>query len=184
MSIPVSETYENEDTFVSHTGPLRLQRPTQFEHMSGPLYSNQRAEKPTWTKLGKQNSIAHAIMPEEIRRNDWSYHNDIGRNEHLLKSGPLGLCNNPDCTDCPAAYKKTKRHYYGSPASLDSKLHNLLYGDVDGWAKKSLSYLASYFPIMNPHTKVVQQWNKFFVISCLVAIFIDPLFFFLLSVGA
>ncbi|OAY68590.1 putative cyclic nucleotide-gated ion channel 19 [Ananas comosus] len=182
MSIPVSETYENEDTFVSHTGPLRLQRPTQFEHMSGPLYSNQRAEKPTWTKLGKQNSIAHAIMPEEIRRNDWSYHNDIGRNEHLLKSGPLGLCNNPDCTDCPAAYKKTKRHYYGSPASLDSKLHNLLYGDVDGWAKKSLSYLASYFPIMNPHTKVVQQWNKFFVISCLVAIFIDPLFFFLLSV--
>lgn len=122
MSIPVSETYENEDTFVSHTGPLRLQRPTQFEHMSGPLYSNQRAEKPTWTKLGKQNSIAHAIMPEEIRRNDWSYHNDIGRNEHLLKSGPLGLCNNPDCTDCPAAYKKTKRHYYGSPASLDSKV--------------------------------------------------------------
>jgi hypothetical protein len=35
---------------------------------------------------------------------------------------------------------------------------------------------------MNPHAKVVQQWNKFFVISCLVAIFVDPLFFFLLSV--
>jgi hypothetical protein len=35
---------------------------------------------------------------------------------------------------------------------------------------------------MNPHAKVVQQWNQFFVISCLVAIFIDPLFFFLLSV--
>ncbi|KAG6673155.1 hypothetical protein I3842_16G097500 [Carya illinoinensis] len=34
---------------------------------------------------------------------------------------------------------------------------------------------------MNPHAKVVQQWNKFFVISCLVAIFVDPLFFFLLS---
>jgi len=35
---------------------------------------------------------------------------------------------------------------------------------------------------MNPHAKVVQQWNQFFVISCLIAIFIDPLFFFLLSV--
>lgn len=36
--------------------------------------------------------------------------------------------------------------------------------------------------VMNPHAKVVQQWNQFFVISCLVAIFVDPLFFFLLSV--
>ena len=35
---------------------------------------------------------------------------------------------------------------------------------------------------MNPHTKVVQRWNKFFVSSCLVAIFVDPLFFFLLYV--
>jgi hypothetical protein len=35
---------------------------------------------------------------------------------------------------------------------------------------------------MNPHAKVVQQWNKFFVISFFVAIFVDPLFFFLLSV--
>lgn len=40
-----------------------------------------------------------------------------------------------------------------------------------------------YIPgVMNPHAKVVQQWNQFFVISCLVAIFVDPLFFFLLSV--
>ncbi|KAK8966565.1 hypothetical protein KSP40_PGU006072 [Platanthera guangdongensis] len=37
---------------------------------------------------------------------------------------------------------------------------------------------------MNPHTKVVQQWNKFFVISCLVAIFVDPLFFFVLAARA
>ncbi|PKI53435.1 hypothetical protein CRG98_026125 [Punica granatum] len=35
---------------------------------------------------------------------------------------------------------------------------------------------------MNPHAKVVQLWNKFFVISCLVAVFVDPLFFFLLGV--
>ncbi|KZV34776.1 putative cyclic nucleotide-gated ion channel 20, chloroplastic-like [Dorcoceras hygrometricum] len=45
------------------------------------------------------------------------------------------------------------------------------------------SFLRPYIPeIMSPHTKAVQKWNKFFVISCLFAIFIDPLFFFLLSV--
>lgn len=36
---------------------------------------------------------------------------------------------------------------------------------------------------MNPHTKRVQQWNKFFLISCLLAVFVDPLFFFILSVN-
>lgn len=61
------------------------------------------------------------------------------------------------------------------------KLHNILYGHHNGW-KKSIERFLSYIPIMNPHAKVVQQWNQFFVISCLVAIFIDPLFFFLLSV--
>ncbi|KAF8730239.1 hypothetical protein HU200_017217 [Digitaria exilis] len=54
-------------------------------------------------------------------------------------------------------------------------LHNV------GW-KKKIEQILAYIPIMNPHAKVVQQWNQFFVISCLIAIFIDPLFFFLLSV--
>ncbi|XP_073010183.1 probable cyclic nucleotide-gated ion channel 20, chloroplastic isoform X1 [Typha latifolia] len=177
MSIPVNESYDNGDTFISHTGPLR--GPTQFSHMSGPLNSNQRTEKFPRSSQAKQSNRSHAVMPEEIGRNDLSYNDHIAKNEHLLKSGPLGLCNNPDCTDCPAAYKTKISHYRVS--SLDNKLHNILYGDV-GWAKKSISFLLSYFPIMNPHNKFVQQWNQFFVISCLVAIFIDPLFFFLLSV--
>ncbi|KAI5083177.1 hypothetical protein GOP47_0002920 [Adiantum capillus-veneris] len=37
--------------------------------------------------------------------------------------------------------------------------------------------------VMNPHTKRVQQWNKFFLLSCLLAVFVDPLFFFILSVN-
>ena len=36
--------------------------------------------------------------------------------------------------------------------------------------------------IMHPHTKKLQKWNKFFLISCLLAAFVDPLFFFILSV--
>lgn len=46
-----------------------------------------------------------------------------------------------------------------------------------GWSKY-------WFPsIMNPHTRIVQQWNRFFVTSCLFAIFVDPLFFLLFSVN-
>ena len=36
--------------------------------------------------------------------------------------------------------------------------------------------------VMHPHTKKLQKWNKFFLISCLLAAFVDPLFFFILSV--
>jgi cyclic nucleotide gated channel len=33
--------------------------------------------------------------------------------------------------------------------------------------------------ILDPRSKFCQQWNKFFVITCLVAIFVDPLFYYL-----
>lgn len=63
------------------------------------------------------------------------------------------------------------------------QFQNAFYGDAKGWARSFFSCLRPYIPgVMNPHTKIVQQWNQFFVISCLVAIFVDPLFFFLLSV--
>lgn len=62
------------------------------------------------------------------------------------------------------------------------QVRNILYGDSKGWKRKFFAFVNSYFPIMNPHTRVVQHWNRFFVISCLVAIFIDPLFFYLFSV--
>jgi hypothetical protein len=58
-----------------------------------------------------------------------------------------------------------------------------LYWDAKGWGRRFYSFLQPYIPdVMNPHAKVAQQWNKFFAISCLVAIFVDPLFFFLFSV--
>ncbi|XP_042407608.1 probable cyclic nucleotide-gated ion channel 20, chloroplastic isoform X1 [Zingiber officinale] len=109
------------------------------------------------------------------------YGTDVKRSEHLMMSGPLGSCNDPDCTECPSAYK-TKRGLQRGSMSMDKKLRDILYGNNDSWTKKWASCLDTYFPIMNPHTKVVQRWNKFYLISCFVAIFIDPLFFFLLSV--
>lgn len=62
------------------------------------------------------------------------------------------------------------------------QFHNVLYGDAKGCARRFMSFMSSFIPgVMNPHAKVVQHWNKFFTICCLVAIFVDPLFFFLLG---
>ncbi|XP_057836809.2 probable cyclic nucleotide-gated ion channel 5 [Cryptomeria japonica] len=33
--------------------------------------------------------------------------------------------------------------------------------------------------LFDPQDKVLQRWNKFFIISCIVAVFVDPLFFYL-----
>lgn len=61
-------------------------------------------------------------MAEELGRSDW-YHDHVNKKDHLLKSGPLGLCNNPYCTECPAAYKKLKKiNFDRGYASLDSKV--------------------------------------------------------------
>ncbi|CAM6025724.1 unnamed protein product [Sphagnum balticum] len=37
----------------------------------------------------------------------------------------------------------------------------------------------SQIKILDPRSRFCQQWNKFFVLSCLVAIFVDPLFYYL-----
>ncbi|GAB2293074.1 Probable cyclic nucleotide-gated ion channel 20, chloroplastic [Dionaea muscipula] len=105
--------------------------------------------------------------------------------EHLMKSGPLGTCNNPYCTTCPPhwSYKAAPRKPWRTTDIFDPKFHNTLYGDAKGWARRLCSFLISWLPgVVNPHSKVFQQWNQFFVISCLVSIFVDPLFFFLLYV--
>eukprot|EP00258_Populus_trichocarpa_P022080 XP_024438099.1 probable cyclic nucleotide-gated ion channel 20, chloroplastic isoform X2 [Populus trichocarpa] len=69
------------------------------------------------------------------------------------------------------------------PGLFSFLFRSVLYGDAKGWARRFNDVINLYIPrVMNPHTQVVQKWNKFFVISCLVAIFVDPLFFFLLWV--
>ncbi|XP_050272458.1 cyclic nucleotide-gated ion channel 17-like isoform X2 [Quercus robur] len=37
--------------------------------------------------------------------------------------------------------------------------------------------------ILDPGSKIVLQWNRVFIFSCLVALFVDPLYFFLPSLG-
>lgn len=191
VSIPMNymDSYENENNLVGHSGSLRNERRTPFIQMSGPLYVNSKNEnlfQPT------QHAIERKITEPGLEKfpsfngmdqNDWHNNNYAGKNEHLFRSGQLGMCNDPYCTTCPSYYS-FKGQQKNSKASniLDPKFHNVLYGDAKGWARRILSFLQPYIPgVMNPHAKIVQQWNKFFVISCSLAIFIDPLFFFLLS---
>ncbi|KAF7822036.1 putative cyclic nucleotide-gated ion channel 20, chloroplastic isoform X1 [Senna tora] len=190
ISIPMSsmEPYERETNLVGHTGPLRSERKTPFVQMSGPLYVSHRPGNPIRQNAGVTGNKAEERMTENFSsfrgrvENDWpkTY---AHKNEHLLRSGQLGMCNDPYCTTCPAYVRATQQRNPKPSGLFDPKFHNALYGDAKGCARRFLSYLSSYVPgVMNPHTKVVQRWNKCFVISCLVAIFVDPLFFFLLSV--
>ncbi|KAI5060366.1 hypothetical protein GOP47_0024786 [Adiantum capillus-veneris] len=98
--------------------------------------------------------------------------------EHLLISGPLAKCNDPFCTTCDAYLVHS-----APPNSSSPWVSNVLFdraknvqSRLEGWSKLYL------LAVVNPHTKTVQKWNQFFVIACLIGIFLDPLFFLLFSV--
>ncbi|KAK2664629.1 hypothetical protein Ddye_003203 [Dipteronia dyeriana] len=185
ISIPMNsmESYGTEANLVGHTGPLRTARRTPLIQMSGPLYVSRKPDDLFRPPQGVQPKPERFPSSNGMDQNDWHDDNYAGKNEHLLRSGQLGMCNDPYCTTCPTYYNFRVQPKNSKGSGLfDPKFHNALYGDAKGWARRSISFLGSYVPgIMNPHAKIVQQWNKFFAISCLVAIFVDPLFFFLLS---
>ncbi|XP_010549021.1 PREDICTED: probable cyclic nucleotide-gated ion channel 20, chloroplastic [Tarenaya hassleriana] len=153
------------------TGPLRTQRRTTIIQMSqsGPLSSDPQPQpSPSLTHLNHSSSSVSSY-----------------KNSHLLRSGQLGLCNDPYCTVCPSYYTRKPPHLQSSRVSalFDSTFHHALYDDAKGWATRLLSSLHRRIPgVMNPHARIVQRWTKFFAVSCLLAIFVDPLFFFLLLV--
>ncbi|KAL8458361.1 hypothetical protein ACS0TY_036032 [Phlomoides rotata] len=67
--------------------------------------------------------------------------------------------------------------------NVQTVIQNMLHGDPKIWAKRLWSYPLHYIPgVVNPHAKVVQNWNKFFIISCSFAVLLNPFFFFLLYV--
>nr|KYP39023.1 hypothetical protein KK1_039696 [Cajanus cajan] len=191
ISIPMAtlESYEKETSLVGHTGPLRNVRKTPFVQMSGPLYAAHGTGN-----LPRQSIVAAGNKAVESKTENFSnfdgtnenrWDNDYDRkNEHLMRSGQLGMCNDPYCTTCPTYFKASSQTNTRKTSTLfDHKFHNNLYGDAKGFGRKLFSFCSSYVPgVMNPHAKVVQRWNKILAIFCLVAIFVDPLFFFLIYV--
>eukprot|EP01018_Ginkgo_biloba_P039638 Gb_35450 [translate_table: standard] len=115
---------------------------------------------------------------QETRVELMEQENPLTKHGHLLKSGPLGRCDNPYCTTCPSYFTSN-----GPSVSQPSPMKNAFFGGAKSMHVKLVGWSKDWFPsVLNPHTKIVQRWNQFFVISCLFAIFVDPLFFFLFSV--
>ncbi|XP_058779441.1 probable cyclic nucleotide-gated ion channel 20, chloroplastic [Vicia villosa] len=189
ISIPMIpiDPYETDTNLKRHTGPLRSKRKTQYNPISGPLYVTDKSGN-----LFKQNMIAPICNTVESKTekfplsgtNECDFQNNYAnKNEHLVRSGQLGMCNDPYCTICPAYFKATQQRDSKNSGLFNPKFQNVLYGDAKDWARRISAFLIPNIPrVMNPHNKLVQKWNKFFAICCLVAIFVDPLFFFLLYV--
>ncbi|KAJ0467021.1 putative cyclic nucleotide-binding domain, Ion transport domain, rmlC-like jelly roll [Helianthus annuus] len=126
-----------------------------------------------------EETVEQENIKQNKRQEGGNYHGT--KNEHLLRSGQLGMCNDPFCTTCPSTYYYKGRIISRIPKGVDR--HAGAYGGAKGWVREKLSLIKHFMSgVMNPHAKVVQQWNQFVVITCLFAIFLDPLFFYVLSV--
>ncbi|XP_061355812.1 probable cyclic nucleotide-gated ion channel 20, chloroplastic [Gastrolobium bilobum] len=190
ISIPMvsMDPNEREASLVGHTGPLCSVRKIPFKQMSGPLYATHGTGNLLHQSIVVTgNEVAESkeekfSTREGTNKSNWNNKYDR-KNEHLLRSGQLGMCNDPYCTTCPTYFKASSLRNPIASTIFDPKFHNALDGDAKGFGGKLFSFCSSYVPgVMNPHTKIVQQWNKILAIFCMVAIFVDPLFFFLIYV--
>jgi len=128
ISIPMSsfESYEKETSLVGHTGPLQSKRKTPFMHMSGPLYAT------TGTGNLLQKHVVSGNKADDRKTDNFAtlhgsssnYQNgDYDRkNEHLLRSGQLGMCNDPYCTTCPTYFNASQQRNPKSSARWDPKV--------------------------------------------------------------
>jgi cyclic nucleotide gated channel len=125
ISIPTNsmESYESETNLVGYTGPLRSERRTPFIQMSGPLYVSRKPESFFPVNQGVTGHKTVEPMAEKFPssrgkdQNDWPNENYAAKNEHLLRSGQLGLCNDPYCTTCPTFHNYKAAQQKNSIAS-------------------------------------------------------------------
>lgn len=135
ISIPMipMDPCERDTNLVGHTGPLRSQRKTPFNQMSGPLYVTHRPGN-----LFQQNIVAppgiKAVENEipsfcGMNGND-SQNNYAGKNEHLVRSGPLGMCNDPYCTTCPTYFKATQQTDSKATGTFNPKVYSFYFKKI------------------------------------------------------
>ncbi|KAF2548792.1 hypothetical protein F2Q70_00023219 [Brassica cretica] len=191
-SVSLTNTYSTIDGFDSstvvlgYTGPLGTHRRPPLVQMSGPLSSTRSSEPlflppppPTSTRdvSSSQPERYPSFAALEHKNSEEEF---VLKHAHLLRSGQLGMCNDPYCTTCPSYYNRKAAQI---PTSRVSAIFDSTFHDAKGWARRFATSINRHLPgIMNPHSKFVQSWTKFFAFSCLLAIFIDPLFFFLILV--
>ncbi|WZY95236.1 hypothetical protein YC2023_067565 [Brassica napus] len=181
----IIDGFDSSTVVLGYTGPLRTHRRPPLVQMSGPLSSTRSSEPlflpppPTSTRdVSSSQPERHPSFAALEHKN--SEEEFVLKHAHLLRSGQLGMCNDPYCTTCPSYYNRKASQI---PTSRVSAIFDSTFHDAKGWARRFATSINRHLPgIMNPHSKFVQSWTKFFAFSCLLAIFIDPLFFFLILV--
>jgi cyclic nucleotide gated channel, plant len=119
ISIPMAslDPYERQPNLVGHTGPLRTTRKTPVSQMSGPLYATPATGNPF-----QNNIIVAGNKVRENKTEKFSTFDGTDKNEHLLRSGQLGMCNDPYCTTCPTYFKVAQQRKPRAPTIFDPKV--------------------------------------------------------------
>eukprot|EP00258_Populus_trichocarpa_P026231 XP_024442250.1 putative cyclic nucleotide-gated ion channel 19 isoform X3 [Populus trichocarpa] len=129
-SIPLDsmESYGSETNLVGFTGPLRSARKAPLVQMSGPLYINRNTENLFLANHGVTARKKVEPKPEKypslngMDKNDWD-DKYTATNAHLMRSGQLGMCNDPYCTTCPSYYhsRASQQRHAKTSSIFDSK---------------------------------------------------------------
>ena len=113
---------DNSSVVLGYTGPLRTQRrlPPSVQ-MSGPLYSTRRPDQSFFPPSPVQppDSSSTVDVPSEEDE-------VVLKNANLLKSGQLGMCNDPYCTTCPSYYNRQAAQFHTYRVVSDSRVCFLL----------------------------------------------------------
>ncbi|CAN8326616.1 unnamed protein product [Cochlearia groenlandica] len=75
----------------------------------------------------------------------------------------------------------SKSYKLSLPSAL--KPDNLLAGNRINNNKSKSTNVSWYRTILDPGSEIVLKWNWVFIVSCMVALFIDPLYFFVPAIG-
>lgn len=115
LSNPTSsiDGFDSSTVVLGYTGPLRTQKRPPLVQMSGPLTSTRRPE-PLFLPPppnGSSDSVGVSSQPERYPSFAALQHKNsdeefVLKHANLLRSGQLGMCNDPYCTTCPSYYNR------------------------------------------------------------------------------
>ena len=124
---------------VGHTGPLKSERKTAFVEMSGPLYIRSKPQEPCGPTPGVLGQREKVQLTDKYSTYDGMTKNGgkdgiAKKNEHLLKSGQLGMCSDPYCTTCPSDYnyKAAQRQFGRTSDIFDTKVASYFIVSIGG----------------------------------------------------
>ncbi|KAG4909636.1 hypothetical protein JHK87_055752 [Glycine soja] len=171
----LSKTHAQLSDEVVDSNFRRLVSRTRSASISIPMASLESYEKETSLNIVATRTKVVESKTEKFStfngtdENRWD--NDYNRkNEHLMRSGQLGMCNDPYCTTCPTYFKASQPRTWRTSAIFDPKIMISFvlrkYLGISGanFAKHLLraAILLQYFPRLFSDRASDQSkwWNK------------------------